>query len=244
MESNTEKQQHSINEKPSERINGKPQTPDSWAVYTGNVGLYGKHIVLEIMVFGDSVKGSYFYTKHQKPITLTGTINEKNHIKAKESYKGKTTGYWEFTISKGDILGKWSKYPSMKEPEGLIAKLSSIDQSNYHPDYSRYQWEHSVPFYNGESEDFEEVTDVCTINWLDEKHFTFHYNVTRRNGHLGSVEGMAIINDKGVGIFNGEYDCELTFEFEKDNLNISESNCSYYHGANAYFDGTLVKVKK
>lgn len=230
-------------ESKKEQAFNQNNVPDSWAIYSGHVGLYGKHVIIELAVYGDSVKGTYFYSKHQKPLTLIGTIDSKNHIKAKEMYKNKTTGYWEFNLSKGDIVGTWSKSESMIEPEGIIAKLCDIERQDYQPEFETYQDKHIITFYNGVDDDEEEVMDECKINWIDDKHFTFYYNVIRRNGHLGSIEGLAKIEEDGKGIFRDDESCELTFLFDHNTLEIAESQCDYYHGANAYFDGVLQKVK-
>lgn len=221
----------------------RDDTPDSWAIYTGNVGLYGKHIILELAVYGDSVRGTYFYSKHQKPLILSGTIDSKNHIKAVETYNNKPTGYWEFNFSKGDIVGSWSKSPSMNDPEGIIAKLCDIDKGDFNPVHQTYENKHLITFYNAEGEDETEVVDICKINKLNSDYFTFHYNVIRRNGHLGSIEGLGKFQKDGKGIYKDDENCELTFVFNANTVEIMESDCGYYHGAYAYFDGTLTKVK-
>ena len=234
----TEPQEDVVSEEPA------IQEETVWGVYEGNLGFYEQHVIMELSITGEKVTGNYFYAKHQKPLELKGIFNsETNTIIATESYRGKTTGYLEFTISKGEIDGKWMKKKDAKEQEVFKANLVAIDKDEYTSVRNRYEETHEIMFYNGTDDDIEDVTNVLTINKIGDKFFSFYYSVIGANVHVGNVEGFGEIRKDGIGVFSGEDDCILEFTFSKNKVEVHETNCQYYRGARAYFDGILTKVK-
>lgn len=223
------------------------ETPEEviWGLYEGYLGIYEKHIVMELNISGDQVSGKYFYTKHQKSLDLKGNFNEATNVMSlTESYKGKVTGYLEFKLSRGIIEGKWMKKKGATESESFKASLINLNKNEFNLTQNRYEDEHTVLIYNGvDGEDEMEATDVLTINRIGKKYFSFYYSVVGGNAHLGSIEGFGTLDKAGNGLFKDEEACELKFTFSNNKAEVEETgDCQYYRGARAYFMGTLKKV--
>lgn len=215
-----------------------------WGVYSGKLGLYQQEVVMELIISGNQVSGSYFYAKHQKTLQLDGTY-DKNTQKflVTESYKGNPTGYMEFTLTKGDLVGSWMKKAGSKEKEDFHAALLPIDEKNFKAVHSTYEYKHQMQVYNATEEaDVEMVTDVLKVSQLGEGLFAFYYNVIGGTGHLGSMDGLGETRD-GISIFEVD-DCALQFDFSAKAAVVKETgDCQYYRGARVYFEGSLKKVR-
>ena len=73
----------------------------------------------------------------------------------------------------------------------------------------------------------------------------FEIQVCNATYHTGHVSGPIIFQDKTNGQFrwtDGEDHCKLNFVFSDTAVEIDEIDCSYYHGARAYFTSTVTKV--
>jgi hypothetical protein len=242
----TETTQEQVEEMPADVENDEVAVEEEtvWGVYEGYLGLYEQHVIMELFITGERVTGNYFYAKHQKLLELKGTFDsETNTITLEESYKGKPTGHLEFTASRGEIDGKWMKKKGAKEQENFKANLVAIDKDEFSSVRNRYEDTHEISIYNGTDEDIEEVTNVLTINKIGDKFFSFYYSVIGANAHIGSVEGFGEIGKDGLGVFSGEDNCVLEFTFSKNTVEVHETDCQYYRGARAYFEGILTKVK-
>ena len=216
-------------------------------IYEGYIGLYEKHVVMDVTLVGDQVSGSYFYTKHQKPLSLEGTFDQaSNAFKVIESYKGKETGYMEFTISKdGEIEGVWLIEDGAEEEEMVSLLKMNVAPEEYEPKFSRYEVTHDLMIFNGEENENFEATSELVINKIDHNHFSFYMHVIGGNAHVGSIEGLGIYNptNKNTGKFYDGDLCGLDFIFNDNDVEVIEDNCGYYHGAHAYFSDTFFKVK-
>ncbi len=221
------------------------ETEHIWALYSGKLGDYDQHMIMELVITGTEVSGSYFYTKHQKSLSLNGTYDPStSKVKVTESYKGKNTGYIEFDLMNGELSGHWMKKAGATETQPFKAKLTGLDEADFNPVHSTYENPHQISMYNGDSDEIEEVKDVLKISRIGGKYFSFYYSVIGSNAHLGNIEGLAEIDENGTGIFRDEYDCVLEFILSEKNVEISETgDCQPYRGYRAYFGGTLKKVK-
>jgi hypothetical protein len=213
-------------------------------VYEGTLGLYEQQIVMELVITGEKVSGSYFYAKHQKLIQLDGTFDPaKQRVQATESYKGKTTGYLDFYVEKGELTGKWMKKAGAKDQEDFSARMVSIAKEDYAPKFEEYDNPHEVMVYNGseEGEEMMDANNVLKLTKIGKGYFTFYYSVVGANAHMGTVEGLGETQN-GVGFFEGEEECRLEFKFGNKTVEVEEAQpCDYYRGARAYFDGKLTR---
>lgn len=217
-----------------------------WLLISGNLGLYESTVMIDLKIQDGIVTGRYFYARHQKFLNLDGTIDKNGTIKLKESYKGKTTGYFNLSTQKSEWKGTWSAKKDFSDPQNFKGKIvEAIEEASYTPKFERFKNDHTISVYNSEIQDGEQydVTDDLMVNRISPTMITFYYHVTGVNGHIGSIEGVAHKNDNGIWIFKGEDNCTLTLEISDKEAIIEEDQCQYYRGARAYFDNTMKRVK-
>lgn len=221
----------------------------NWLIYEGFIGLYEQHVVVSLSLSDDNtVTGTYFYDKHQKHLNLNGSYDPKSgNYNLTESYKNKQTGLLQFKNFNGELIGLWKKGSKDTEPQEIKLKLLYA-AGNTQPkiEFSKYEMKHEITLYNGQTEDIEKVTDQLNVATINKEFKSFSYSITRRNGHMGSADGIIRMDKnsaKQVGHFYGESNCDLAFTFTDKSVDIEENDCEYYHGANAYMDGSLSKVK-
>ena len=214
-----------------------------WGVYAGKLGLYGQEVAMELIITGNKVSGSYFYARHQKALQLDGTYNEASQkLQVTESYKGKATGYMEFTLLKGELNGFWMKKAGSTEKEDFQASLLPVDEKDYRVVHSVYENKHEMSFYNAEDSEVEMVSDVLKVSQLGKGLFTFYYSVVGGTGHLGSLDGLGETQN-GKSTFELD-ECELQFVFNSTTAEVHETgDCQAFRGARAYFEGSLNKIR-
>jgi len=224
------------------------QSPIIWNVYQGNIGLYESHVVMEFAINGADVQGSYFYTKHQKTLTLKGNVDTlNNQIILEESYKGKTTGYIRFAMNNSELKGSWSKTKAFEEDENFSASkmnLIGIRRNNFSTEFNRFEYLHEISFFNGEEDELMETTDQLIINNINDQYISFHYDVTGKNAHLGNIEGIAKVDESGTWFYSDDEKCKLKFHLDDQSVRVEViGDCSTYGGYHAHFGGKLNKVK-
>ena len=220
--------------------------PYKWVLISGVMGLYQSTVMIDLKISNGNVTGKYFYARHQKYLDLNGTVGKDGMIKLKESYKGKTTGFLNFTNIDGKIKGSWCAKEDFKDPQEFNGnEITTINDSDYAPKFERFAYEHTTVIYNGEDVEPDEiaVTDDLMVNYISPDLITFYYHVTGANGHIGSIEGLASKSKDGIWIFKGEDECILTLKIDAKKAYIDEDNCNYYRGFRAYFENTLDRVK-
>lgn len=217
-----------------------------WFIYEGVIGDYEKHVVVFLTIKeSNEVTGNYYYSKHQKLLQLSGKYDPNSgKYNLTESYKGKTTGYLEFKNQNGNLNGEWKKSKSDAKLQTLrLTLLTKFQGKEPKIEFNSYQNTHEIAVYNGEGEDLVEVMDQLLISKINEQFYSFDYNVTGANAHTGSADGIIKMEDLKTGHFYGEDNCDLVFTFKKNEVEIVENDCQYYHGARAYLDNTLTKKK-
>jgi len=84
------------------------------------------------------------------------------------------------------------------------------------------------------------------ITRVDEKGFDFEL-ICIHGMHTGEINGYAIFTSLNEAMFdrnkNNDETCRLHFYKINETMQIDEEECSYYHGARAYFDGTYALKK-
>lgn len=216
----------------------------TWFLIQGVMGIYSSNIVMELNIADGEVRGRYFYARHQKYLTLNGTIDKSGEVQLTESYKGKPTGYLNFVLA-DEIKGTWKATPDSDDIQKIeAAQITSISKENYKPTFSAYEYDHITSIYNGPDipADDIDVTDRLTFNTLSDSLATFYYGITGANGHTGSIGGVATKIDN-MWVYKDGGECTLTIKFDGKHANINEEDCGYYRGARAYFEGTLDQVK-
>lgn len=214
--------------------------------YEGNLSEYSSHFVMKLNIQGKVVEGSYFYSKYGRSLKLTGVLDSKTNLcSLSESSDGKTTGYFQIKFTNNGISGKWSAASDFQNPNEFTAK--SIPQNSEmiapHGISGEYIFHHKGFIYNGpdEEEDVYQTQDVLRVNKVVGPYFSIYYSVEGSNGHTGQVAGLCKFISSDSATLDIE-DCVIGFSFaEKGKVIAKESECHMYHGARAWFGGTLEK---
>jgi hypothetical protein len=233
------------------------ETENEWQeVVSAKIGDYQEIALMVLKESGENedgtvnVEGYYFYVKHQKKLQLSGV---KDPISGKyvltEFYKEKPTGYMEFIIGDKNDESFWSPANDTEdEQEMIVTQLVSGDPYELTIELNSGDFEnpHTIEFYQGEEEGWteEDVIDELHITNVNGEFLLFDISVTGRNAHTGDASGLAIIDGyeaKWTEPFE-DLECTLYFDLSRDGeITVTEENCDYYHGMNAYFDGIFVK---
>lgn len=100
------------------------------ANYKGSID-HKYDVSMELIKFGNSLGGSYFYTSKGIPIKISGSIEENGALNITEyNNKGEISGYFEGRLKGNDIEGKWfnkdkSKSMPFKVSQTNIASLQT-----------------------------------------------------------------------------------------------------------------------
>lgn len=81
-------------------------------IYSGTMA--GKYpVVMGLLFDGETVSGEYFYTKHNKPIQLSGTRRGET-LSLRESVNGVFNGVFEGVMAHGTFFGAWTDASGQK----------------------------------------------------------------------------------------------------------------------------------
>ncbi len=254
---NSEEALHSEEYQDEEVIEDANAHESEWTeVLVCNIGIYQEIAVMVLNYYPPNsndianVDGYYFYVKHQKDLDLEGTeeILYQN-VYLTEYYKGEETGYMEFNLREEAAINYWAPSPGSDDHQEFNAKRileGTPDEYNVALQKYNFERQHSVGQYNSETNEFdpEDVTDELHACLINDTYLVFDYHVIRTNFHLGSISGIAELQEDGNYVWIGEEDFQLTFTFEKNSILITEDNYieMYYGGANVHFDGVLDQI--
>ncbi len=210
-------------------------------VFQGTLGIYEAQLVMSLIREGDQVKGSYYYSRHQKPLQLSGKIDKKSGIlKITERYKGKVTGHFEGKIEEGVFKGDWFKAKERKEVHKFSFRKVHIAKENRR--FTKYSKTFKM-FLVGEEEPVM-VKTILKVSSISEKTFSFYYEVYGQNGHSGSMQGLATVTEPGVAVFYGKEGAQLIFKFTKNSVEtVPNDKCRYYCGTRASLAWELSEEK-
>lgn len=216
-------------------------------IYFGKLDSYATQIVVTLLLENDKVKGQYYYSKSQKYLQLSGSLNnDSGKIELQEKYKGRVSGYFKGILTDSTFIGKWSA--NEKTENGINFSLYLLKQNSdnlraENEKFMRFRHVHQSGLYNQEIDEYEpyETEDNIRINFIDDHQFDFLYKVNGMNGHRGSVSGLARMTSETEAYFSDGVDCELNFYFNNDTVKIEALNCSSYAGARAGFGGDLIR---
>lgn len=248
----------STNEESLEEVDEDFEGVETKHVLFCKIGIYQEPAVM-VLDWGKSdenrttpINGYYYYLKHGKYLDLEGYSESKTRgIYLTESYKGKESGYMEFAqdahIQPWDGENYWS-----------TSRASTVHQEFYSEDIlfqdpmeanialtnEHYYFDHEVMMFDAAKEYTMEVTNELHLSRINDEFLAFKLYVVCTNGHQGEVNGLAKIEGDKAHFDNKATDewevCKLTFDLSvKDEITVEEIECQAYHGARAYFDGTL-----
>jgi hypothetical protein len=99
---------------------------DLQGTYNGNISDFP--IVLSINFFDANtrkVEGVYYYTKHNNPINITGSIDNNNILNLNETSNGKVTGVFKGKFEYNTISGNWTTPDGKKNLPFSVSKPDS-----------------------------------------------------------------------------------------------------------------------
>ena len=234
--------------------------PISKEVLVCNIGQYQDIAVMVLNHYSDDgmgaepIDGYYFYLKHHKNLDLKGQMSfHPYYYSLNEYYKGKQSGFMEFTRSKEEETKDYISYWTTNRTNGERQEFNRVsliktgkEDQEISIENGRYENKHQVMDMSmPEGENISEVEDEMNITLINEEYLVFQYSVIKTNFHLGSIEGIAYLQPDDTYLYEGEEGCQLSLKLDGNSIEAidDENTCSYYGGANVYFGGTLTKVK-
>jgi hypothetical protein len=225
---------------------------------------------LSLTITGTDVTGTYDYIHVEKGV-ITGTNAKAKYDYYLDDRKDGMTGELKGTIdTTGKITATYTYIQEgnenseeiaieLKDNEAIIydEKLPKVACKDLKPNYN-YDGTYKLE-YEGESF-FEQVFNRLISSILEEKYtkkhsfyrtviikkisdseLRFEINVGGEDNCTGELSGVAKLDRLGVAYFSGE-DCQqLTFDFYRKTLTVSETACDSFHGMNCYFGGEYMK---
>jgi hypothetical protein len=189
---------------------------------------------------------TYLNTKYKLPITLLGTIKNKNTYRLLEfDNTGNITGIIEGKPTEKDFNGNWVSPKSKKELTiTLTRKDTLIVSPGVQPDKSQifgnYHYQYGENGFNG---DFD-ITKVGDSKIAFNIHSLTN---VERGPNIAEVEKDTIIMTGNSFIYKipDSDSCEFKVEFYKGfiNINYTKGYCSGQFGLNATIDGIFIKTK-
>lgn len=220
-----------------------PADDTQTAVFAGTIEYIPFVMYLELP--HAAATGHYFYTKQGKRIDVTGSFDAGEGTYAlTEQVGGKTTGYFNVMVSDEAMSGTWRAKQGQGEALNVEARRLNVP---YEPNGTigkrisgKYSETHAVADMADESAPETEVKDIMAVRYIGGGYLSFYLNVVGANFHTGEVSGLAKMTDDTHAKTDME-DCGLTFEFRGNSVDITEDDCSDYHGARASFSVMLTK---
>lgn len=222
------------------------ETPRTFDYYAGTIGLYGEDVLMEINQNELTLSGRYWYLKHGRQIAIQGEASAKSsEWQLTESLKNVVTGYMTLQLENGALTGQWYAPGKKSElQEVVMKKVFTSDNGQIQPEFEDFSRSKVITMYNGDKDEVteEDASDDIRLVRIGD-YVLFQYFVIGANAHVGHINGLAKFESKTKAIFKGEEECQLSLDFNGNEVTIREDeNCSYYRGMRAYFDGTLTKM--
>lgn len=205
--------------------------------------------VMQLGMENEQATGHYLYTKQGKRIDLKGHYDAgEGQWILEEQVGGRTTGYFQVSISSESISGIWSAKSDFSAAKDVTGRRLDVP---YEPNSvtgkrisGLYQNKGTTTTYEGDDANGEpiekeyDVTDQCAVRYIGGGYFSFWLTVTGANYHTGEVSGVGKIAADYTGVTDME-DCKIGFDFRtQGSVTVEEEDCGDYHGARAWFGGT------
>jgi hypothetical protein len=219
-------------------------------VFSCHIGLYQQQCLMVLYFnrngnhYDADVIGEYFYVKHQKRLDLEGDYeNERSRVYLTESYKGEQSGVMFFCIAAPNEDDFWAVNEESNH-EKLTAKLLfDFDPTKEEVviKHERYESRHQV---HSDTDEEQYATDELKISWINDQYLGFYYHVVNFSQNLGTVSGIAKVQDDGSAIWEDENGFQLTFTFSKNQAHVKSSNYEEmtYGGFGVTFGGNYTKI--
>lgn len=241
-----------VTENPLEET--KEEDPEFTTIHAARIGTYQELAILVLKWYPldengiHPIDGHYFYVKHQKRLELEGYSEPRTRrIYLTESYKGKKTGYIEFTQDDVENESFWAPNKESKDRQDFKCyDLDSGDplEMTVALNHEKYEDKHEVTGL-GEPDQYETVTNELLVTRINDEYLAFYIQVIGDYAHVGTVQGVARIEGDQAIFDNRDKlneGCELNFDLsEKNKIKVKEVDCADFHGARVTFDGLFTR---
>ena len=199
-------------------------------------------IIMKLTSENGIVNGVYYYKKVGENIQLKGDIQNGELLLNEYDNNGNQTGIFKGKIIENSkIEGNWSKPNGEKEMTFKVIESNTSYTSEQNSIKEKLNFENIGGTYYSPINDEENYNGETEIVILENQKFKFDITVAKSTGCTGQIEGIGNLDKNGVGTFSNN-DCgKLTFNFYKNKVKITETNCEDMHGMNCYFEGEYNK---
>ena len=200
-------------------------------------------IIMKLTSENGIVNGAYYYKKVGENIQLKGELQDNGELLLNEyDNNGNQTGIFKGKISENSkIVGNWCKPNGEKEMTFKLIESNTSYSSEQNSIKAKLNFENIGGTYYSPFNDDENYNGETEIIVLENQKFKFDITVAKSTGCTGQIEGIGTLDKNGVGTFSNN-DCEnLTFNFYKSKVKITETNCDDMHGMNCYFEGEYIR---
>jgi len=192
---------------------------------------YGKTIELAVIiqlsltVTDNDVVGTYDFFPGEKDAMqgeFKGMIDENNMITSTYTY-----------VQEGEVFSE-ELIIELKDNMAIIGdeilpktSCDDLKKENHYDGTYKYEDETS--------------SGSVVIKSINDYELSFEISTGNMKGCTGETSGTATIKVEGVASFSDDDCTELLFDFTDNTLNITEKDCSDYHGMTCTFSGSYIK---
>lgn len=209
--------------------------------YEGTININLK-IIIKLVVNNGNVTGKYFYKNVGKDMALKGTFTEDGKLQIQEiNHLNTVTGEFNGTAENPNkITGFWKNTSTNESmPFELLATNTAYEQIQKMVTDEKSQGITGIYKISTDTPDLS-MESSAIIKYLGDNKFSFDLTVATPDCN-GKIEGIAKINNLGVGEFSNNSCKSILFKFvNSKQLIIEESDCQW-HGAGCQFAGTYTK---
>ena len=177
---------------------------------------------------GKTLKGSYYYVKVGKPISLSGSINGQQFTLKEYDENGSNTGTFSGRFVTADTIeGSWSNADASKTyPFSLKAASTATHQPSTNPGgvdgkYERLDAKGRIEKDSGAELNVETQADGMI---LVEGDATLVVNARTGNVRTGGISATAKLNGNQLNLSEGDDGCQMKIVFGKGSLEVTEDN--------------------
>jgi hypothetical protein len=215
--------------------------PDFTKTYEGFIDSKYE-IIMTLTKKSGELNGTYTYKTHGVAMKLSGTIEENGNFSLDEyNPTGKVTGMFKGKLESTNITGNWSKADGTHAMPFSLAETNNLESSYTKADHT--ETEEWMDDWTGK---YENDGNSLKIKGPDKNGaVNFEFLQVGETCEGSGLTGIAYLTKSWLANYSEEKgNCQISFTYNSDQIEIMETECSDYHGATCgSFDG-IYKRKK